>query len=196
MARLRRRQPSVPAANPPEATLPPLPDQISHNQPDQIAQPDQFAAAAGNPRTSDHRHTFAISTLNELRSIFAALARHRFARSVQNSLVPARLPCARFVVIFAVSLNSSGVRLYIRNFKALVLASQTSGARFVTHLQHKVALLFGAGLYGFCLLAGFRGRIIASVIMFGCISHVISQVAWGRLHRSFLARLQRVLSGG
>jgi hypothetical protein len=53
-------------------------------------------------------------------------------------------------------------------------------------LQHKVALFFGAGLYGFLLLAGFRGRIIASVIMFGCISHVISQVAWGRLNRSFL----------
>lgn len=52
--------------------------------------------------------------------------------------------------------------------------------------QHKVALLFGAALYGFLLLAGFRGRILASVIMFGCISHVISQVAWGRLHRSFM----------
>ncbi|HET9789042.1 MAG TPA: hypothetical protein VFP47_18035, partial [Pyrinomonadaceae bacterium] len=53
-------------------------------------------------------------------------------------------------------------------------------------LQHKVALLFGAAFYGFCLLAGFRGKVIASVIMFGCISHVISQVAWGRLHRSFM----------
>ena len=53
-------------------------------------------------------------------------------------------------------------------------------------LQHKVALLFGAGLYGFLLLAGFRGRIAASVIMFGCISHVISQVAWGRMDRNFM----------
>lgn len=53
-------------------------------------------------------------------------------------------------------------------------------------LQHKVALLFGAGLYGFLLLAGFRGRMVASVIMFGCISHVISQVAWGRMDRSFM----------
>lgn len=52
--------------------------------------------------------------------------------------------------------------------------------------QHKLSLLFGAGLYGFLLLAGFRGRIVASVIMFGCISHVISQVAWGRMDRSFM----------
>ena len=53
-------------------------------------------------------------------------------------------------------------------------------------LQHKVALLFGAGFYGLLLLIGFRGRLLASVIMFGCISHVISQVAWGRMNRSFM----------
>ena len=53
-------------------------------------------------------------------------------------------------------------------------------------LQHKVALLFGAIVYAVMLLAGLRGAILAFVIMFGCISHVISQVAWGRLHRSFL----------
>jgi hypothetical protein len=52
--------------------------------------------------------------------------------------------------------------------------------------QHKVALVFGAGLYAFLLLGGFRGRLIASVIMFGCISHVISQVAWGRWDRNFM----------
>jgi hypothetical protein len=52
--------------------------------------------------------------------------------------------------------------------------------------NHKVALLSGALIYGFLLLAGFRGSVLAGVIMFGCISHVISQVAWGRLHRSFM----------
>src|SRR5262249_470059 len=41
-------------------------------------------------------------------------------------------------------------------------------------------------LYGLLLLGGFRGSLIAWMIMFGCISHVISQVAWGRLHRSFM----------
>ena len=52
--------------------------------------------------------------------------------------------------------------------------------------QHKCALLCGAIIYGLLLLAGFRGSVVASVIMFGCISHVISQVAWGRLDRSFM----------
>lgn len=52
--------------------------------------------------------------------------------------------------------------------------------------QHKIALLCGALLYGFLLLAGFRGSVLAWMIMFGCISHVISQVAWGRLNRSFM----------
>lgn len=52
--------------------------------------------------------------------------------------------------------------------------------------QHKVALLFGAFIYGLLLLGGLRGSVIAFVIMFGCMSHVISQVAWGRLDRSFM----------
>ena len=52
--------------------------------------------------------------------------------------------------------------------------------------QHKAALLCGAIMYGLLLLAGFRGSVIAYVIMFGCMSHVISQVAWGRLNRSFM----------
>lgn len=52
--------------------------------------------------------------------------------------------------------------------------------------QHKIALLCGAALYGFLLLAGLRGQVIAFVIMFGCIAHVISQVAWGKLEQSFL----------
>ncbi len=53
-------------------------------------------------------------------------------------------------------------------------------------LEHKVALVCGALLYGILLLGGFRGSVIAFVIMFGCMSHVISQVAWGRLKRSFM----------
>lgn len=56
-------------------------------------------------------------------------------------------------------------------------------------LKHKAALLCGALIYGFLLLAGFRGSLVAWMIMFGCISHVISQVAWGRLHRSFMPDL-------
>ena len=53
-------------------------------------------------------------------------------------------------------------------------------------LQHKSALLGGALIYAVLLLAGFRGALVAWMLMFGCISHVISQVAWGRLHRSFM----------
>jgi hypothetical protein len=52
--------------------------------------------------------------------------------------------------------------------------------------HHKAALLGGALIYSFLLLAGFRGSLIAWMVMFGCISHVISQVAWGRLDRSFM----------
>jgi len=52
--------------------------------------------------------------------------------------------------------------------------------------QHIAALIGGALIYGFLLLAGFRGAALAGVLMFGCVSHVINQIAWGRLNRSFM----------
>src|ERR1041384_6395158 len=77
--------------------------------------------------------------------------------------------------------------------KSARAAFQSSGfgfedfARAVCYpLQHKFALLSGALIYALLMLAGFRGSIVAWVLLFGCISHVISQVAWGRLNRSFM----------
>ena len=52
--------------------------------------------------------------------------------------------------------------------------------------KHKVALICGALVYAFLLLLGIRASVIAWMIMFGCISQVISEVAWGRLNRSFM----------
>jgi len=53
-------------------------------------------------------------------------------------------------------------------------------------LQHKTALFTGALIYAVLLLAGMRGMLAASTILFGCISHVICNVAWGRFNRSFM----------
>ena len=52
--------------------------------------------------------------------------------------------------------------------------------------RNVVSLLFGAGLYGVLLFAGFRGQILAYAIMFGCIAVVINKVAYGKLDRDFL----------
>lgn len=54
---------------------------------------------------------------------------------------------------------------------------------------HKAALFGGAVIYAFLLFAGFRGSMLAWVILFGCMSHTINQVAWGRLNRSFMPDL-------
>lgn len=55
--------------------------------------------------------------------------------------------------------------------------------------QNKTGLFFGAAFYGFLLLAGFRGRILASAVLFGCISVVINKVAYGKMDRNFLPDL-------
>lgn len=80
-------------------------------------------------------------------------------------------------------------RFQRQEFRSTTFGFEDFGRALRYPWQHKIALLFGAALYGFLLLTGFRGRIVAFVIMFGCIAHVINQVADGKLERSFLPDL-------
>ncbi|HEX8355555.1 MAG TPA: hypothetical protein VF611_21795 [Pyrinomonadaceae bacterium] len=52
--------------------------------------------------------------------------------------------------------------------------------------RHLASLLGGALLYGFLLLAGMRGQLLATALVFGCISLVVRRVAYGNLRRDFL----------
>ena len=176
---------TAPEVNPPEATLTPLPDQSAHNQPDQFVQPDEFAATPVTraPATSSdvcYQHPER-ATKHICRACGTAFC-EECPRFVGTSKIAICSICGELCSLFAQQ-RSKAVH---REFQGSGFGFADFARALRYPLQHKVALLFGAGLYGFCLLAGFRGRITASVIMFGCISHVISQVAWGRLHRSFM----------
>src|ERR1051326_2356502 len=52
--------------------------------------------------------------------------------------------------------------------------------------KHFASLLGGALLYGFLMLAGLRGQLVAWGIIYGCITLVIHRVAYGRLDRDFM----------
>jgi hypothetical protein len=47
-------------------------------------------------------------------------------------------------------------------------------------------LVGGAFIYGLLLLGGFKGQLLASAMLFGCISIVINKVVAGRMDRNFL----------
>jgi hypothetical protein len=175
----------VTAAHPPDAPLPPSSNQVTHNQPEHVAEPVPFAETAGTRAPDAPSHVCYQHPDRATKHICRACA------------TPLCEECPKFVGTSKIAicpLCGDLCSLYEQQrSKAIHQEFQGSGFGFEDFtralrypLQHKVALLFGAGLYGFLLLAGFRGRIIASVVMFGCISHVISQVAWGRLHRSFM----------
>ena len=104
------------------------------------------------------------------------------ARFVANSKIPLCPICGDLCKVYAA--EKSKVQREQFQESGFGFADFARALRYP--LQHKVALCFGASLYGLMLLAGFRGRIVASVMMFGCVSHVISNVAWGRLHKSFM----------
>ncbi len=52
-----------------------------------------------------------------------------------------------------------------------------------------ISLIFGTLLYSFLLFAGFKGQLLASAILFGCMSLVINKVATGRMDKDFLPDL-------
>ena len=52
--------------------------------------------------------------------------------------------------------------------------------------QNKTALFSGALIFGVLLYMDIRGNTLAWVFMLACVSQVITQVAWGRLNRSFM----------
>jgi hypothetical protein len=176
---------TVSAENPADAKLPSSPDQSSHNQPGQFAETNQPVAATVTLARATSSHVCYQHPERPTKHVCRACATplcEECPKFVGTSKVAVCPLCGDLCSLFEQQRS-----------KALHQEFQGSGFGFADFahavrypLQHKVALLFGAGLYGFCLLAGFRGRVVASVIMFGCISHVISQVAWGRLHRSFM----------
>lgn len=52
--------------------------------------------------------------------------------------------------------------------------------------KHLASLFGGSLLYGLLLLAGMRAQVLASALVFGCISLVVRRVAYGNLKRDFL----------
>jgi len=137
-------------------------------------------AASAAPATSCHNHP-GVSPSYVCRQCEALLC-DECPRFIGNSKIPVCPLCGDLCHSY------SEVR-----HKATRAQFQSSGfgmsdfGRAITYpFQHKAALFGGALLYGFLLLAGFRGSVVAWMIMFGCISHVINQVAWGRLDRSFM----------
>lgn len=61
------------------------------------------------------------------------------------------------------------------------------GRAFAYPFQHIFGLLFMAVVYAFFQnFGGLKGWLLASGILFGCMSHVISQFAWGRTDRGIL----------
>ena len=104
------------------------------------------------------------------------------ARFVANSKIPLCAFCGDLCKVYAAERS----KVQREQFQDSGFGFADLGRALRYPLQHKIALCFGAAMYGLMLLAGFRGRIVASVMLFGCVSHVISNVAWGRLHKSFM----------
>lgn len=170
--------PLVSATVAPDVTLP-LPDHGSQGKSDHLA---VVPHRSTNERSADVCHNHPQSATKYVCGTCAQPFCNECPKFVGTSKIPLCPLCGDLCKLF----EQERSKVISQEFQSSGFGFEDFNRALRYPLQHKVALLCGAGIYGLLLLAGFRGRIAASVMMFGCISQVISQVAWGRLNRSFM----------
>jgi len=180
----------VPATPPPTVATPPeqppveqsaQPEQFDHTEPfepEATAPPQDFGARHLDNACHNHPDVAPKFVCRICATPFCA----ECPRFVGATKIPVCPLCGDMCKPF----EEVRTRMQRQSFQNSGFGLSDLGMALAYPFQHKVALLFGALVYGSLQLAGLRGAVIAFVIMFGCISHVISQVAWGKLNRSFL----------
>lgn len=73
-----------------------------------------------------------------------------------------------------------------RQYQAAGFGFAEFGKSLAYPFKNIFSLIAMSVFYAFLLFGGFKGQLVAWGILFGCMSHVISQFAWGRTNRGFL----------
>jgi hypothetical protein len=142
----------------------------------QRAEPEPTSA----PRYACHFHPLQAATL------VCRMCNEIFCRACPNRIGASSVLLCTLCGGFCDPLESLTKRLalYERQGKGFGLADLQQA--LVYPFRHLASLLGGALLYGFLLLAGMRGQLLATALVFGCISLVVRRVAYGNLQRDFL----------
>jgi hypothetical protein len=70
-------------------------------------------------------------------------------------------------------------------FRSSGFGFEDFGSALAYPFRHPVSLIGGIIIYAILLLAGLFGNIAAYMLLFGCMTQVVQNVAWGRLDRNF-----------
>jgi hypothetical protein len=112
-----------------------------------------------------------------------------FCRECPNFIGTSKVPLCKLCGDLCKPLDEVKEQKAHRQFQSSGFGFQDFRSALLYPFQNKTGLICGAAFYGFLLLAGFRGRILASAVLFGCISIVINKVAYGKMDRNFLPDL-------
>lgn len=84
------------------------------------------------------------------------------------------------------SFNQVKERAVRREYQAAGFGFAEFGKSLAYPFKNIFSLIGMSVFYAFLLFGGFKGQLVAWGVLFGCMSHVISQFAWGRTTRGFL----------
>jgi hypothetical protein len=109
-----------------------------------------------------------------------------FCRECPSFVGASKVPICPLCGDFCKPCEEETQKVVSRQFRSSAFGFADLGVAVGYPLKHPIPLFFGAIVYGVPLLGGLRGRAAALVLLFGCITRVVSQVAWGKLDQSFL----------
>ena len=109
-----------------------------------------------------------------------------FCAKCPNYVSASKIPLCKVCGDLCKPINEIVARHRHQQFQQSGFGLEDFGRALRYPFQNVWGLVFGAAFYGLLLLAGFRGRILASAIMFGCIALVINKVAYGKLDGNFM----------
>jgi hypothetical protein len=122
----------------------------------------------------------------EAASVYCRSCRATFCRACPNRVGTSSVLLCALCGGFCDKLDvlNERMELYRRQAEAFGVGDFKTALAYP--FKHTASLLGGALLYGLLLLAGMRAHLLASALVFGCISLVVRRVAYGNLKRDFL----------
>jgi hypothetical protein len=139
-----------------------------------------FRVAEATPSSSCHFHP------TQAASLYCRVCRASFCRACPSRVGTSSVLLCALCGGFCDPLEALNERLDLYRRQSEGFGVEDFVTALTYPFKHLASLLGGALLYGLLLLAGMRAQLLASALVFGCISLVIRRVAYGNLKRDFL----------
>jgi hypothetical protein len=134
-----------------------------------------------------HQHTTCYNHMDAPPHYICRACNNTFCKSCPNFVN--KIPLCPLCGDLCNPFNEVKERAVRREYQSAGFGFAEFGKSLAYPFKNIFSLIAMSIFYAFLLFGGFKGQLVAWGILFGCMSHVISQFAWGRTNRGFLPEM-------